>query len=302
MRHRLPPLSALPLFEAAARHLSFKSAADELLLTPSAVSHGIQSLEKWLNTPLFTRTPKGLLLTEAGASYYPLVQSALQTLADGSQRISARPDRQRLRISAAPTFATRMLMPALGEFQDAHPSILVEVDTSQDCVTLGDGADVAIRVGKGRWPDAIVQELLRETLVPVCAPARRREFAGMSLDELPLIHVTTVSEDWARWAAVTGRKIPAAHRGIRFDTLHMAFAAAARGLGVAIGRRPLVDAEIASGTLVPLWGDEVPCESAHWLLTRAEDASDGNPAVATFCTWLKARPLNRYISVSAQVG
>lgn len=295
MRHHLPPLSALRLFEAAARHLSFKSAAEELLLTPSAVSHGIQSLEQWLGCPLFTRNAKGLLLTDAGASYYPTVQTALQMLAEGSRHISARQDRHRLRVSAAPTFASRLLMPVLGEFQDTHPDIVVEIDTSQDCVELGDGgADIAIRVGKGSWPDLVSEELLRETLVPVCAPHRREEFVDKPLDELPLIHVTSVSEDWAYWAAATGRVSPSVDRGLRFDTLQMAFDAAARGLGVAIGRRPLIDNELKSGNLIALWMPEIQCESAHWLVSMSKRS--GEPAVQAFRAWIKSHPLDRHLT------
>lgn len=294
MRHRLPPLNALRLFEASARLLSFKSAADELLLTPSAVSHGIQSLENWLGVSLFTRTPKGLVLTKAGASYYPTVQTALQMLADHAERISTRPKPRRLRISAAPTFARRLLMPALGEFQREHPDLSVEIDTSRDLVDLGDDADVAIRVGTGSWPGLVADELLRETLVPVCAPHLRDELSGKTLDDVPLIHVMTVSEDWARWAAATGRKTPSPDHGLRFDTLQMAFDAAARGLGVAIGRRPLIDAELKSGHLVALWMPEVRCDSAHWLVSM--NGKSDESAVQAFRAWIKLHPLDTYLT------
>ena len=298
MRHRLPPLNALRLFEASARLLSFKNAADELLLTPSAVSHGIQSLERWLGVPLFTRTPKGLVLTKAGAAYYPSVQTALEMLADSSARVSAHRQRRHLRISAAPTFARHLLMPVLSEFQDAHPDITVDIDTSQDRVDLGEnGADIAIRMGTGGWPGVIAEELLRETLVPVCAPKRRADLAGKKLEDLPLIHVTTVSEDWARWATATGRKPPSTSQGLRFDTLQMAFDAAARGLGVAIGRRPLVDADLDAGRLVALWEPEIPCESAHWLISLETKANE--PAIAAFRAWIKSRRLGEDLPLSA---
>lgn len=294
MRHRLPPLNALRLFEASARLLSFKNAADELLLTPSAVSHGIQSLEQWLGVLLFTRTPKGLVLTRAGASYYPAVQAALEMLAENSARISSHQPRRHLRISAAPTFARHLLMPVLNEFQDIHPDIAVEIDTSQDYVDLDeDGADIAIRMGKGNWSGLVAEELLRETLVPVCAPQRRAEFAARDLEDLPLIHVTSVSEDWVRWAAASGRKLSSARQGLRFDTLQMAFDAAARGLGVAIGRRPLVDAELEAGRLVALWMPEVPCETAHWLVSVEKKANE--PAVEALRTWIKSRRLGGHL-------
>ena len=117
MRARLPPLNSLRLFEASARLLSFKNAAEELLLTPSAVSHGIQSLEEWLGASLFLRTTKGLVLSEAGMAYFPIVQQALDLLASGSAKIASPASRGQLAISAAPTFAARWLLPRLHQFR-----------------------------------------------------------------------------------------------------------------------------------------------------------------------------------------
>jgi len=295
MPHRLPPLNALRLFEASARHLSFKQAAEELRLTPSAVSHGIRSLEQWLGAPLFVRAARGLALTATGESYYPVVKSALAILVSGTAQVSRRPSQRRLAISAAPTFACRLLLPSLAAFRDAHPGLGVAVDTSPDHAELNQagvegGVDVAIRMGRGGWPGVAARELVRETLVPVCAPARYRELkSATDLDRLPLIHVISVSEDWARWAAAVGRREPDPERGLRFDTIYMAFEAAARGLGIAIGRRPLVDAELAAGTLVPLWQHEVKAETGYWLVSRRDRAAD--PAVGSFRDWLARQKL-----------
>jgi len=289
MPHRLPPLNALRLFEAAARHLSFKHAAEELRLTPSAVSHGIRSLEQWLGAPLFQRVPRGLALTEAGESYYPVVQSALAMLVSGTAQVSRR--QRRLAISAAPTFACRLLLPSLATFRDAHPGLGVAVDTAHDHADLGHGGvDLAIRMGRGYWQRLEARELVRETLVPVCSPKRYREFkSATDLERLPLIHVGSVSEDWACWADAVGRRAPDPERGLRFDTIYMAFEAAACGLGIAIGRRPLVDVELAAGTLVPLWGHEVKGATGYWLVSRRDAAAD--PAVGAFRTWLMAQPM-----------
>jgi LysR family transcriptional regulator, glycine cleavage system transcriptional activator len=291
MRHRLPPLNSLRLFEAAARHLSFKDAAEELLLTPSAVSHGIRSLEQWLGARLFTRTRHGLALTNAGVNYHPVVKSALSMLVSGSEHVSGRPARQQLAISAAPTFASRILVPLLARFREHEPGLGVVVDTSHAHAELGEsGVDLAIRMGRGGWPGVTARPLLSETLVPVCSPQRYREFKDAGdLDELPLIHVTSVSEDWARWADAAGYAAPDPERGLRFDTIYMAFEAAARGLGIAIGRRPLVDVELKAGTLVPLWQREVTCTTGYWLVSR-QDRGD-EPAVRAFRDWLTSRPI-----------
>lgn len=287
---RLPPLNALRLFEASARHLSFKDAAEELRLTPSAVSHGIQSLEQWLGTPLFVRTAKGLVLTQAGVNYFPVVRSALEALVDGSEQVTKRQQHQ-LNISAAPTFASRFLLPLLAEFRCEHPEISVTVDTSRELAPLGDGGvDIAVRRGHGEWPGTIANELLRERLVPVCAPKRLHEFKKIrDLDRAPLIHVTTVSDDWTLWARAAGRELPHSDGGLCFDTLQMAFDAAAEGLGVAIGRRPLVDAELSSGALVKLWEPEILSDAAYWLVAPERQAA--RPAIRTFFSWVAARPI-----------
>jgi DNA-binding transcriptional LysR family regulator len=178
MHRRLPPLNSLRLFEASARFLSFKNAAEELLLTPSAVSHGIRSLEQWLGARLFIRTPRGLELTDAGARYYPVVKSALGMLANGTEQVSVRHDVQRrLAISAAPTFASRVLIPSLARFREQHPGVAVAIDTAHEHAELGDtGVNLAIRMGRGAWDGLVAERLLGETLVPVCAPERYRQF------------------------------------------------------------------------------------------------------------------------------
>ena len=185
MRLRLPPLNALRLFEASARLLSFKNAAEELLLTPSAVSHGIQSLEAWLGASLFIRTAKGLVLSEAGTAYYPIVQQALESLASGSAKIAGRSGLGQLSISTAPTFAARWLLPRLQKFRELHPEIHVIIDTARQRTELSEiGVDLAIRMGRGDWQGVVADRLLTEELVPVCSPRiydRVRDLANIEI-------------------------------------------------------------------------------------------------------------------------
>ena len=288
MRQRLPPLNTLRLFEAAARLLSFKNAAEELLVTPSAVSHGIQALEQWLGTPLFVRGTRGIQLTEAGGAYYPTVQAALAMLAAASGDLLIRHGR-RLTVSVAPTFASRLLMPQLAGFREAHPGVDLLIDTTHEGVDFTDGIDLAIRMGRGGWQGVIAEELLRETLVPVASPLLAARLAGKEPAEAPLIHVTSVAEDWARWARATGRMLGHGQPALSFDTLLLAYDAASRGLGVALGRRPLVDAELAAGTLVALWGPPVPAETGYWLVSAENRATD--PAVQAFRAWMAVHPI-----------
>lgn len=286
MRYRLPPLNSLRLFEAAARLLSFKAAADELLVTPSAVSHGIQSLEEWLGAPLFERTSRGLVLTTTGQGYYPVVRDALAALAAGSEQASARRGNRRLAISTAPTFAARWLLPRLPRFRERHPDIDVMIDTAQERIDLtGAAADLAIRMGRGDWDNLVADRLFPEELVPVCVPglaARIREIDDIA--DAMLIHVTTTSEDWTYWAQATGRAIPAASRGMRFDTIQMALDAACQGLGIAIGRKPLVNPELEAGRLQELWPPAVTSNIGYWLVCSPGRAHE--PAIAAFRQWV----------------
>ena len=287
MRRRLPPLSSLRLFEAAARLLSFKNAAEELLLTPSAVSHGVQTLEEWLGVPLFLRTTRGLVLSEAGKEYMPIVASALDALEAGSSAVSRRRDGNGvLSISAPPTFATRWLLPRLAAFRERHPNIGVAIDTSFDRVELsGAASSIAIRMGRGNWHGLVSDLVMRETLVPVCSPAVRKRVEDLEdIDDAPLIHVTTTTDEWLEWAKAAGRQLPDLDRSLRFDTIQMAFEAACQGLGVVLGRRPLVDPELAAGRLVEVWGSPYLAPTAYWLVSSEEGAAE--PRIVAFREWL----------------
>jgi DNA-binding transcriptional LysR family regulator len=289
MRYRLPPLNALRLFEASARLLSFKNAAEELLLTPSAVSHGIQALEDWLATPLFQRTARGLVLTDAGRSYYPVVRDALDQLAAGSNRIGSRHGAAtQLAISAAPTFATRWLVPRLPGFRSRYPDIAVMIDTAHERTEFSDaGVDLAIRMGRGGWQGLVADRLFGESLVPVRAPALLPQVKDITrFADAPLIHVISVSEDWSSWVAASGLSRPDPTRGLRFDTIQMAFEAACQGLGVAIGRKPLVDAYLQNGRLVELWQPAIPSQTAYWLV--GSEACADEPAIVAFRRWIAA--------------
>ncbi|MGQ9369508.1 transcriptional regulator GcvA [Azospirillum sp. ST 5-10] len=287
MAYRLPPLSTLRVFEAAARHLSFKDAAEELGLTPSAVSRSVLVLEEWLGTPLFTRGNRTVSLTAAGAAYVPQVRAALDLLARATEAVPDRTARGTLAISAAPTFGLRWLVPRLGRFQARHPGIVLTVDTAHRPVEFPrDGFDVAIRMGAGPWPGLEALHLVTEELVPVCAPALAERIATPAdLAGQTLLHVTSTATDWAHWAARRGVAGLDVARGLRFDTIQYALDAAAQGLGVAMGRHPVVDRDLDSGTLVAVLGPPVRSTAAYWLVCAA--ASLARPEVRAFRDWLR---------------
>jgi DNA-binding transcriptional LysR family regulator len=260
-------------------------------LTASAVSHGIQTLESWLGVELFHRKARGLRLTSAGEAYAPMVNQALSIIAKATEQLPGRAATGTLSISSAPTFANKILLPRLEKFAAQFPDVRVTIDTSQRRVDLTlDEFDVAIRFASMNDPPPEWTLLAVETLIPVCSPIRKQQFAALSdtdpLSQVPLIHVTSVSTDWSHWFETSGVELPAPIGGLRVDTVAMAFDAAIRGLGVALGRRPLVDDDIESGRLVPLLDRTLPSGSGYWLITSHADFQ--KPEVKQFRRWLLA--------------
>lgn len=313
MSLRLPPLASLRLFEAAARHASFKQAAEELGLTPSAVSHGIDTLETWLGAPLFDRSGRAVALTAAGEDLLPYVSEGLSMIATGAHRVSPLLGARRIRISVAPTFARRWLVPRLGRFRGRHPEIDLHVDTShRQAVFPLDGVDLAIRMGPAPWPSARSELLFREALQPAAHPdlaARLPQREGrIDWARAPLIHVATVENDWVAWfeaiAQATGETPPPPGRGLHVDTVDLALEAAAQGLGVALARLPLCADAVAiaprpspapavsapsspaSPVLSPLAGcPPVPVRTGYWALLPS--GHEPRREIAAFLRWLK---------------
>jgi DNA-binding transcriptional LysR family regulator len=286
---RLPPLSSLRYFEAAGRHQSFKLAAAELNVTPSAVSHGIVGLEQALGLELFVREPNRLLLTSAGADYLPYVSEAFSLIAIGTQRLPDSRACRTITVSCAPTLASRWLLPRLQNFRGRKPDINVTIDTSHRQVGFPvDGFDFAIRMSRAPVAGTAWSRLFGERLVPVCSPAYRRtlvdERGEVDLRRATLIHVEAASEDWQAWLDRAGTSGIASSGGLRFDTIHLAFEAAAMGLGVALGRRPLVDRELASQALVEISQDVMAAETAYWLVSS--EGAARRPDLADFKQWL----------------
>lgn len=287
MAYRLPPLNTLRFFEAAGRHLSFKHAAEELNVTPSAVSHGIQTLEDWLGAALFARGNRTLVLTGAGAAYLPQVRTVLDLLARATEAVPGRRPNGRLTVSVAPSFGLRWLLPRLPRFRERHPDIEVSVDTTRAQVEFPrDGVDVAIRMGRGEWDDLYAKLLVAEQLVPVCSPLLAERLGSLAdLESATLLHVETVSDDWQTWRSLANVEINPG-RVLKFDTVNMAFEAAVQGLGIAMGRLPLVSSDIEAGRLVPLFGPPVSCATGYWLVAGRESLV--RPEVVAFRKWISA--------------
>src|SRR5450432_3173663 len=170
-RSRLPPLNALRAFEAAARHLNYSRVADELSVTPGAVSQQIQNLEDYVGASLFRRTPKGLLLTDAAQAALPALREAFDRLAEAASLLTAAVDGRRLTLTAAPSFAAKWLVPRLGRFEAAHPQVDVWLSADLDLVDFNSGeVDLAIRYGAGPYPGLEAVRLMHESVIPVISP------------------------------------------------------------------------------------------------------------------------------------
>lgn len=267
MAHKLPPLSALRVFEAAGRCGGFTAAAAELGVTPSAVSHGVRTLEDALGLPLFHRDQRGMHLTPAGETLLREASRAFEGLSRCVERLTGPRGGRGLAGSVAPTFATRWLLPRLPALRRRHPWLELAISTEREHVELGDGRfDFAIRMASAPSGPAEWHRLAPVGLVPVAAADCRLTLTE-ALARLPPIHVTGAREDWAAWAALRGLEPPDPARGLRFDTIQMGLDAAAQGLGLALARLPVCGDDIAAGRVRAL---DAPVEggTAYWLVTR----------------------------------
>jgi DNA-binding transcriptional LysR family regulator len=283
------PLSALRVFDAAARHLNMGRAAEELGITQGAISRQIKALEERLRERLFERGPRGLRLTEAGDLLADYVRRGLDQLETGLTRIGQPRSRATLVVNAARTFAMRVLAPRIGDFVRAHPWIELRIDTHRYFAQLhGTDVDVAIRTGTGDWPGHVVRPLTREEMFPVCAPAL---WSGPARDLPPeqflarntLLHYAE-RPHWRAWMLQAGLDPALAIPGPRFGETALAVAAAEGGQGVAIAWGVLVADAMAEGRLVRPFATALADGTGYHLVMT--EAAAGRPAVRAFAGWL----------------
>lgn len=291
MAQRLPPLNSLRAFEAAARHQSFTRAAEELAVTPAAISHQVKALEEQLQLRLFRRLPRGLVLTEEGRALLPGVSDGFLRLADAVARIANRDLAGRIRVSVIPSFAARWLVPRIGDFHARYPEIDLEIDAEPRSVDLQTSdVDIGIRYGAGGYPGLLTELLLREELFPVCSPTLLNR--GLPLKELTDLRHHTLLHDinatgWLNWqpwlegAAVTGIDL---RRGLRFSDTAMIIQAAIAGHGLAIGRSGLMGKDLAAGRLVRPLPISRPAPYDYWMVLLPHRAEE--PRLLVLRQWL----------------
>ena len=304
MSRTLPPLEAFRFFEAAARHLNFTHAAEEMHVTHGAVSQRIKRLEEHLGTPLFRRSGRRMLLTDEGSRLLERVRAAINEIAEGVEAI--RPgDRDRiLTISTVPCFAAYWLLPRLADFNEHHPDIQVNIRATRSLTDFTrDGIDMAVRVGPGTWAGLTSIKLYDEKLVPVCSPA----FLGGQLPRVPgdLLKVPLLHDErqpWSNWFEAVGLDYRDAGQGSRYSEENLLLPAAIAGLGVALARASLVEADLESGRLVRLFSHSVRTRYSYYIVYPP--GSEGTDKIQVFQEWLfeQVRPDQRVGAIGPRTG
>ena len=292
MPRRLPPLNALPSFEAAARHLSFSRAAEELHVTHGAVSRAVRKLEDHLGVQLMVRASRSVRLTPVGASFAAEVREVLGHLAAATSAATGQTCAI-VSVSTIDSFAARWLMPRLPRFRRSRSDIDVRVATSERLADfVSDGIDIAVRCGGGQYPGLSAELLMKEDHFPVCSPrltqGRHALRTPADLARHTLLHdVFTV--DWAMWLHSAGIDHIDAHRGPTFLSSDHAIQAAVLGEGVVLGRSALVADELAAGRLVRPFELSLPASFAYYAVYPPRALQ--RPGVKAFRDWLVAEAL-----------
>lgn len=257
MSRRLPPLNAIRAFEAAARLGSVRQAAEELFVTPSAVSHQLKSLEGFLGVELFRRSGRQIGLTAAGERYRTSVTHALDEVELATRRVMAPPDGAVVTVSVAPSFLTRWLVPRVRDFQDQYPDIELRLSANSGPIDFArSDIDMAIYFGEGEWPGVEAFFLQQVVLVPVCSPGflEDREIDSLrTLSAQTLIDVSTRPDEWDEFLSGFGIERPTQGKRLGFSSTSLAVGAAMEDLGVALADRSLIAREVKYGQLlIPL--------------------------------------------------
>jgi LysR family transcriptional regulator, glycine cleavage system transcriptional activator len=284
---RLPSLKFLKTFQVAAARESFKAAAAELFVTPSAVSHQIRALEQQLGVLLFERGPHSLTLTEAGRKYLQHVDSLFARLETVTEQIRYRYARDVVRLRVPPFFATELLLPRLPSFLEAQPDMDIHISTDATLLQAHSAdSDVSIVVGGAADELHECRTLFSQTFIPACAPSLLERMPIDSVDDLQR-HTLIVHEErrdgWQRWAQTTGVELRP-RTLVRVDTMHAAVHAAERRVGVALVSAPLSAERFARGSLMKPFAAQLETGESYALIVRKEDAA--RPDVGALTKWL----------------
>jgi len=287
---KIPPLASLQAFESASRLNSFMRAADELHLTPSAVSHRIRDLEKHLGIQLFHRVHRSVVLTDAGRRYAKEIGAAFGRIESATQQIARVGKSDLITVHVVPSLGAQWLMPRIARFSTLYPDVDVRVTASNDKVALEDGSiDFDIRYGAGLGRAGVETEMFPpEPIVALCSPQMVKGKSGLKspsdLPQFPLIHSEVNLYGWREWQGDHAGVALNLVRGLRFDRSFMSIFAAIDNLGVCLESMLLVERQLAAGSLVLPFGKEGPrieCHTLNYLSSRAR-----LPKMRLFRDWL----------------
>ncbi len=283
--YNLPPLASLSAFEAAARHLSFKTAASELSVTPGAVSHQIKALETELASPLFIRKHRGVELTEDGAALLEALGSSFVKISKVLEQIRSGDSENHVTVGSTTAVAALWLSPAVIRFWQDYPH--VKVNQMAEDTYFADRSDVDFYIRYGKDPNASLPhtKLYRDILTPVCSPEKAEELKGASLKDLTeqrLLHLSTKQSNWTTWAdwfQALGFN-ESIQMQARVSSYALALQVARKGAGVALGWKRLLKPMLDSGKLVALEGFSIPAPHNFYLVERENDClSEGAQAL-----------------------
>jgi len=290
MTTRLPPVHALTAFEAAARHGSFAVAAEELCITPSALSHRIRLLEEFTGERLFIRDGRMFGLSEFGRRYLEVVKTALRTLTDFPMPHRSKNAQLRVKVTLPPTFARCMLVPRLNEFAALHPDIGVEVYLSVPLYDLSlSESDVEVRFGAGKYPNIITEKLFEEPAFAVASPQYLERIAPISAptDLRRACLLRSALEPWQPWFEAAGLDWPEPSSGLRLDDLGLLLEAVRHGHGIGLTRQHFARDMIERGELVRLFDVQVAAPPHAYYVVYERQARE-RTEVAAFIEWLMA--------------
>ena len=290
MTTRLPPVHALSAFEAAARHNSFALAADELCITPSALSHRIRLLEDFVGERLFLRDGRSVGLSEFGRRYLDVVRTALRTLTDFPMPHRSAPVQPRIKVTLPPTFARYMFVPHLAEFTRLYPDIVVEVFMSVPLYDLSlSESDVEVRFGAGNYPNIITEKLFEEPAFAVASPSYLARVGPLHspADLRGKTLLRSALEPWQPWFEAAGLDWQEPSTGLRVDDLGLLLEAIRHGHGIGLTRRHFAEAMLANGEVVRLFDVELASPPhAYYVVYEKPPRERGE--VTLFIDWLKA--------------
>lgn len=299
----LPPLNPLRAFEAAGRLQSIRRAADELLVTPGAVSRQVQRLETFLGIRLFRRDPREIVLTSEGEQYLAAISRHLDGIREETQKLTGRKSVEILRVRAYTTFAMKWLIPRLGTFHHANPTTEVRLTTSNETVDFDrESVDGAIRLGDGKWPGVEIDPVMRNELITLCSPEFRSSQNLQNTSDLQrvnLLHSLVRPDDWRLWLQAAGENAIDPYAGGKYASTTLAYQAALEGQGVMVAQRALFSDDLRSGRLVQPFDTMLDRGAFTYYFIYPRNRMR-NPAFRRFRVWLLEQAEMATDSVSVQ--